>query len=359
MMRNGLEWITERARLDEVADDWDRLAAGRFRPFLDSSWFRCWWDAFGDGRSLEVCVLRRSGQMVGIFPLRRKGTTLSGLANDHSPVFAPVAADADALAALVAGVLKRCSVLKLEGLPASSEALAELHRGTDTSRKRVIAQPWHASPFTDTRGELANLRSARRQAWRETERRRRKLIREHDTEFRLMDHPRDVNVELAAGLEVEASGWKGRAKTAILSSPDTAGFYISLAAVLHSRGELRFSTVTCDRRLVAFDLALVHDRRYFLLKTAYDESYRSLSPGLVLRLAVIERCFEVGLEAHEFLGPDMAWKRLFATGTREHTALDAYSRRPIPTLRYEYRRQLRPWMRRAYRAAQSVYASER
>ena len=55
---------------------------------------------------------------------------------------------------------------------------------------------------------------------------------------------------------------------------------------------------------MALDLSLLHNDRLWLLKTGFDESYRRLVPGLVLRLSIIERSFELGLSGHELLGDD-------------------------------------------------------
>jgi CelD/BcsL family acetyltransferase involved in cellulose biosynthesis len=99
--------------------------------------------------------------------------------------------------------------------------------------------------------------------------------------------------------------------------------------------------------VVAFDLALLHAGRLHLLKTGYDEALRSLSPGLALRRAVIERCFELGLEAHELLGDDMPWKRLFATSERRHRRFGTFGARPVPLARYAHRRGM-PALRRLY-----------
>ena len=180
-------------------------------------------------------------------------------------------------------------------------------------------------------------------------RRARKMAREHAVELRTVAPPEAFEEELEAGLRLEASGWKGQEGTAILSSPAMASFYRDIARDALERGELRFSTLRLDGRLVAFDLAVLSQRRYFLLKTAYDESVRRLAPGLVLRRAVIERCFELDLLAHEFLGIDMPWKQLFATDTRLHVRWRSYERRPLPIARYAYRGVLRPAVKRAVR----------
>ncbi len=90
--------------------------------------------------------------------------------------------------------------------------------------------------------------------------------------------------------------------------------------------------------MVAFDFTLLVNRRLYLLKTGHDEEFGKLRPGLVLRLAVIERCFELELAAHELLGERSAWKAMFATAERAHLRLSVYARRPVPLGRYVYRR---------------------
>ena len=71
-----------------------------------------------------------------------------------------------------------------------------------------------------------------------------------------------------------------------------------------------------DGHWAAFDLCLLYGDRLYLLKTGYDERFRRLAPGLVMRLSIVERCFELGIDAHELLGDEAEWKRKFATGER-------------------------------------------
>jgi CelD/BcsL family acetyltransferase involved in cellulose biosynthesis len=354
-MGERVEWITDSSRLVDLSAEWDALAEGPLEPFLSSYWFRCWWEAFGGGHALRSCALWRDSRLAGVFPLRGSGERrLAALANDHSPIFQPLAADEAALEALVEAALDSSWQLDVESVPAAGPALPVLERTARRKRWLRVVESLFASPLVATGGDFARYREPRKHRWREIERRGRKLRREHQTEFRLIADPHDLDRELEAGLQLEASGWKGAAGTAILASASTAGFYRSLARALHRRGELRLSSLISDGEVIAFDLALEHGSRYFLLKTAYDERYRSLSPGLVMRLAVIERCFELGLESHEFLGADMEWKRLFATGAREQRAFRAYSVRPGPVARFAYRRGARPLLRRGYRLVRSA-----
>jgi hypothetical protein len=68
-----------------------------------------------------------------------------------------------------------------------------------------------------------------------------------------------------------------------------------------------------------------------------------------MRLSIVERCFELGLEAHELLGDDSEWKRKFATGERVHVDMLAYPHGPRGNVRRTYRARLRPVLKRAYR----------
>jgi CelD/BcsL family acetyltransferase involved in cellulose biosynthesis len=353
-MSEPVEWITEENRLLDLSAEWDALAEGPLQPFLSSSWFRCWWDAFGDGHDVRICAVWRDRRLAGVFPLRGDGEhRLAAMANEHSPVFRPLAADQRALTTLVEAALDSSRQLEIASVPATDPALPALELSARRKQRLRVIDSLPASPIVATGGDFGRYREQRKHRWREIERRGRKLRREHETQFRLVAEPAELDRELETGLQLEARGWKGEAGTAILASSSTAGFYRSLARTLHSRGQLRLSSLVSDDEVIAFDLALVHGSRYFLVKTAYDERYRSLSPGLVMRLAVIERCFELGLEAHEFLGGDAEWKRLFATGAREHRAFRAYSKRPLPLARFAYRSGARPLLRRGYRLVRS------
>jgi CelD/BcsL family acetyltransferase involved in cellulose biosynthesis len=342
------EWIEDPARIAAIGHAWDELASLSPAPFSRQAWFSAWWQRFGRGR-LATCVLWDDGELVAGFPLRARSRRLFALANTETPAFRPVARDADSLARVSAAVVSAAPVLEVANLPMNGPAHEALDAASVRARRLNATVVHYGSPLTGTTGTFAAYRAERKDRWKEIERRARKMAREHAVELRTVAPPEAFEEELEAGLRLEASGWKGQEGTAILSSPAMASFYRDIARDALEHGELRFSTLRLDGRLVAFDLAVLSQRRYFLLKTAYDESVRRLAPGLVLRRAVIERCFELDLLAHEFLGIDMPWKQLFATETRLHVRWRSYERRPLPIARYAYRGVLRPAVKRAVR----------
>lgn len=347
-MAERVEWIEDGGRFDAISPAWDDLSNHDPSPFAGPRWYGPWWRAFGNGRRLALCALWRDDRLVGVLPLLAARGRLEAMANEHTPRLRPAARDPEALTALIrAAVDASAGVLELHPL-AEEEAMLAL-REAEAPRRLVLVERGHTSPIVEVTGDFADYRTARQGAWRDVERRRRKLQRECDVRFDLAVAPDDVDRDMDAALVVEGSGWKGREGTAIGSSRVTARFYREVARAFHESGELRFSRLHIDGRLAAVDLALTRGDRYFLLKTGYDESFRRVGPGLVLRLAVVERCFEMGLH-HEFLGEEANYKRLFATGARDHLVLRLYRRRPLAATRWVYRRSARPLLKRAFRA---------
>jgi CelD/BcsL family acetyltransferase involved in cellulose biosynthesis len=314
------------------------------------AWFEAWWNAFGQGGELRICVAWRGKELGAVLPLHaRTRHRLEAMANwQVTPVFTPLTRDGRALETVAAAALAESSVLEMWGVPAHSDTLAGFGAAAARAKRILSIDQGEIQPITNTRGAFDDYRQTMKHGWREIERRRRKLLREHDASFKLIDTGGDWDQELDRGLTLEVKGWKGDRRTAVLSSDLTERFYRSIVRDLHERGEFAPSSLWVDGRMVAFDLALVHDSRYYLLKTAYDEELREHGPGLSLRLSVIERCFELGLDAHEFLGLDMPWKRLFSTDEREHRVLRAYARRPLPLLQLSVRRGAPAAARSAY-----------
>ena len=192
----------------------------------------------------------------------------------------------------------------------------------------MIADPARVARSSTRRGTYEDWRAGSRPRWgAPLERFRRKMAAR--PRGRALDRraaPDDLDAELARGFAVEASGWKGESGTAILSDERTMIFYREVAKRFAERGELRLSRIVLDGHWAAFDLCLLYRDRLYLLKTGYDERFRRLAPGLVMRLSIVERCFELGIDAHELLGDEAEWKRKFATGERAHVGFHAYER---------------------------------
>lgn len=346
MVSESIEWVCSVERFAAIKADWDRLADLEQTPFVRHGWLASWWDAFGNGR-LRICALWDDGVLAAVFPLHATPSGLAGLTNEHTPRFAPLSRGRRELERVVEEVLDQSLDLVVEALPGDHPALEVLAERCASRGRRLLVMPQHTSPIAETAEYAARLSS---KTARELGRLRRKMQREHRAELSMLTRPSELEPELQRGFEVEASGWKGKRGTAILSSPRTDRFYRLMARSFHDEDRLRTSTIVLDGHVAAFDLCLLDNGRVYGVKFGYDERFRRLAPGLVLQHSEIERCCELGLDAFELLGDDEQYKRRFATAKRPHYSLRAYTGGPVSLARYGYHRAVRPVLRRTYRS---------
>jgi CelD/BcsL family acetyltransferase involved in cellulose biosynthesis len=352
-----IEWIATLTRFAELAPEWSAILPDDATPFDLHPWYLAWWRAFAGDAELALCTARRDGELAGVFPLARSNGDIRALANVHTPSFRPLARDQETLDRLVEAAIENGGSrgFELVALPQDDPSVARLTAGAQDASLLSLIEPAYASPTVETVGDVERWRAESKRRWgAPLERFRRKMGREYDTDFAIVVAPDDLEAELDDGFRVEASGWKGQAGTAIVSDPATESFYREISQAFEQRGELRLSRIGLDGRTVAFDLCILHDGRLYLLKTGFDEDFRRLAPGLVMRLSIIERCFELSLRSHELLGGESEWKAKFETGKRPHVNLRTFRRSPPGLARYTYRTKLRPRLKRAYRRIKRV-----
>jgi CelD/BcsL family acetyltransferase involved in cellulose biosynthesis len=336
----NVRWIGELAELETIAPQWDALAAVDPTPFSLSAWYLAWWDGYGADRDLRVCTVWEDGELVALLPLCERGGRLEAMANEESCVVRPLARDTETLRLLAeATATERYDLMEIRRLPEGDEAIEALAAAARASGRLSIVEPDITSPIVDTTGTLDEYRQATRGKWHRNLRRLyRKLLRDHDARLSLIEAPGNLESELTEGFEVESSGWKRAAGSAILSRPENEVYYRSLGRRFHDRGELRLSSISVGGRMIAWDLAILRRNRLYSPKSGYLEEFRQYGPGLILELATIEHCFELGIEAHELLGADDEYKLRFSTSERRHRYFRAFPRRPMPALRYAWRR---------------------
>jgi CelD/BcsL family acetyltransferase involved in cellulose biosynthesis len=86
-------------------------------------------------------------------------------------------------------------------------------------------------------------------------------------------------------LELEHSGWKGSAGTALASHHATAGLFREALAGAASRGQLERLALWLDDQPVAMLATFLSSPGAFSYKTAFDERFARFSPGVLLQRA--------------------------------------------------------------------------
>ncbi|MDQ6835980.1 MAG: GNAT family N-acetyltransferase, partial [Actinomycetota bacterium] len=344
---SSVQWLRGEAALESIVPAWRAISDD---PFTSPEWLLSWWHAFGAGRALLAAALWRGEKLAALAVLTSDGDRLLTPTNEHTPHYDIAAIDEAARAQILRALLhSRYRAVVLDALPDTSRTTAWLR--AHTAGRHLASRRRHVSPFVDTSVSKDAFRAVSQPRWKAPlDRYRRKMERENGASFHLLQAPENLDRLLDAGFAIEASGWKGEAGTAIISDPATNSFYRSLAHQYAATGELAVSWLSFGDEMVAFDLAFVVGGRVYGVKSGFDERHRRLAPGLVLRLAIIERGIELGLATHELLGDDADWKRKFASGDRAHTELRLYRRGPAGTASWVYWAATRPALQSAYLA---------
>jgi CelD/BcsL family acetyltransferase involved in cellulose biosynthesis len=337
-----IEWVTDAQRFAALGREWDRLTSGSLSPFGDHCWFAAWWEHFGIGE-LRVCVLGENGELRAALPLFLHRGRLNALANYHTPRFSVAASDHSAMETVV----REAFSLPVSEVAVQPVALSDqLHEAVDHAsargRRRLLVEPLYSSPYVELDGDFESFMRGREQRLKGNLRRWHKLNREQRVRFRFEDSIEDLETELERGYAIEASGWKGERKTAILCSPQTRGFYTAIARAYHDRGQLRLAWLEIDGELAAFSFCLQRSQHLYCLKLGIEERLRRYAPGVLTDYATLEHCFGLGLERYDFLGADEPYKRYFATGATDVVRLRSYRRRSAASVRYLTRRYGRP-----------------
>ena len=318
---------------DDLAAAWDDLAdrVGA-APFARPGWLLAWAEA--TGLSLEALTAWQGPRLVGVLPVAGDGRHLRTPADWHTPWLEAVADGPDAhqaLSAALAGAGRpRVTVdFVLAGEPTAEAAASALSAaGYRLSPRTRLESPYVrvAGPWE---GYLASLSTHRRS---ELRRRARRLEGAGAVSREVHEGGERLSALLDEAITLESAGWKGTAGTAIASDPALAAFYRRVAGWAAERGWLRLAFLRLDGRALAFDLALEAGGRHFLLKTGYDPAFTSFSPGLLLRLHMLERAFAAGMASYEFCGAAEPWKLEWAPATRPVLAIEAFSPTPAGAL---------------------------
>jgi CelD/BcsL family acetyltransferase involved in cellulose biosynthesis len=308
-----------------VAHEWDEFAERtEAPPWLRAAWVSAWWRAFGEGE-LEILVLRRDGRTAALLPLVHRRGALASPTNWHTPDFRLVAEDAEAKRALVETLFgsrrRRISLGFIDPDDADACRPVAAARGY-----RLLERTLENPPYVTTEGDRsAYEQTLDRHIRSETRRRRRRLGELGDLQFAVEDGRTRLDELLEEGFRVEASGWKGEAGTAIVSSEETRRFYTEIARFCAERGWLGLAFLRLDGRPIAFQLLIEHGGVTSQLKGGFDEDYRKYAPGTLLLQDLIARAFAGDAHRYEFLGAEEAFKLEWATATHDRRSLQAFA----------------------------------
>jgi CelD/BcsL family acetyltransferase involved in cellulose biosynthesis len=313
-----------------------------------------------------LVTARRGGRLVAVLPLIKEVAMVRGMparklrsaGNAHTCRYDLVHAseDVDEITAAVWQVLVSESgwdVLELENVPAGG-ALMRLAQHARRAACATHEAPALTPPFLDlgaSEGDFARVMERVDAKFRANLRRRRRKL-EGRAAVTLISS-RQVDARLERFYALERAGWKGAERSAIACDGATRAFYDEVARLGERFGYLSLYSLDSGGVTVAMFYGLEHRGRYYLLKTAYDETLGECSPGQLLTHDVLRELVARGCVEFDFLGGLMDWKRDWAPSLRALNDLHIF-RGPAGRALHALCFRLRPAVARAVRKVRSV-----
>jgi hypothetical protein len=320
--------VHEFGAIENEAQRWDLLAEESNSPMHQYAWVKACTSAFGADCKLQLIVIG-SDQPGALGPLVMRGRRLNrmeclGVDELYEPTDFPHS-DPASLSCLVEALVELRRPLLLRRILADSPVLAAL-RTAFQSRGMLLTRPATGYPWISLDPSWMEpeqkLSASRRSSLRRAQRKAHEI---GPVEFQVISpKPHDLPSLLGDTLRVEASSWKGRSGSALLSDPDRRRFYEQYAKIASEKGILRLCFMRIGGHPAATQLAVESDGGFWLLKVGYDEAFARCSPGNLLMVETLRYAASRGLRTYEFLGSAEPWTQAWTDKVRPCLSVWAY-----------------------------------
>jgi CelD/BcsL family acetyltransferase involved in cellulose biosynthesis len=293
----------------EMSPAWDDLAAHASEPniFLERWFMEASLKHLPHPDGLRIAFVSDGGQLIGVaafFMARRYGRMIlrhvQSWSHYHSFLGAPLVRkdrEADFWTALITAIDGEDwadGLIHFNGLVEHDRvhaglvaAMRKLGRSCDIvhrSERALLKHGLDAQSYYET-----HMRKKKR---KEIGRLRARLAELGNVRFNIAKDEAGIAQHAAQFLSLEEAGWKGKAGSALASSPDTEAFFLDLIAGGSAANRVEMLRLCLDEKPIAMMVNFLALPGSFSYKIAFDEDYARFSPGVLIQLenlSVLER----------------------------------------------------------------------
>jgi CelD/BcsL family acetyltransferase involved in cellulose biosynthesis len=320
-----IEMIKGMEGLVQYEKKWNRLCekSGQSLPVNSYAWM----SSFFEHRLKEKesnCTLFawRQGELIGALPLVLSRANIFGTAfhiartpgDEHTipPDIAVVGgAEEETIPLLLNRAIESIPHLlsiEMNHLRADSPTLRSLSR--NGAEYRILDQSDGLASYIPIDGDFEKFRAGLSKNFRHNlSKQARKLNKLSGVRYVTVWGTDGLEENLKKFMVIEAAGWKGRERTAILNFPDLVAFYSTLTGRLGEEEWLEWEFLHGEDRVLAANLTVRFKRKLGLWKIAYDEKYAECAPGNILFERLFKDSFEKGEIGEIDLITDMEWHK--------------------------------------------------
>ncbi len=326
-----IETYTDRSGFDALAGEWnDLLKRSAFDTlFLTWEWQRTWWEHLGEGDLFLITVRDNQGHLIGIAPLYRtvsaggeRKLNIVGCVevSDYLDIIIAQGYEREVYSTLLdyldsnnepsnaetAGwdVAELCNIPEIS--PAH-QALAEMAVEHGYQFRTIVED---VCPVIDLPATWdAYLASLDKKQRHEIRRKMRRIEREADVHWYIVDQSRDLAEEIEAFIALHQ---KSSADKDDFMDEQMKGFFRAVARVLQPPGWLQLAFIEVDGQKAAAMLNFDYADTILVYNSGYDPQHRAhLSPGIVLLAYCIRYAIELGRARFDFLRGSEPYKYRF------------------------------------------------
>jgi CelD/BcsL family acetyltransferase involved in cellulose biosynthesis len=295
--RSGSVQLLAPSEAIAFADEWRALAAHSVEDnhfFLPDVVLAAAGDFAADVRVLAV--RGRGGRLIALAPatLTRLGRIAPALrvwSHHFGPFGVPLVADGD-LDEAASLLVQAATTLIVPDLPVDgpvARAIAQAAKRAGRAVQIAEAHQRAALARTTARGDLrASLPTRRR---KEFARQLRRLAELGPVALESVTAPDALAAAFEEFLALEAAGWKGRGRTAIVSSLPVAAFARAVVQSRAAEAGVRIDALRLAGKPVAMVVSFLAGTSAWTWKIAFDEAFARFSPGAQLMLDLPSRLF--------------------------------------------------------------------
>ena len=310
---------------------WDDLVEhGKLDVSASYVWTIALWESHLKKKNMNIILVENGTDILGIFPVFLKKKTMRKLPittvcpvaslfcihNDlvvHKPTHDILSVFFEGLKSISGS--RKWNVMEIPSVVVGGVTDLMLKSFLSVNGYKYIVSKGPVSPFirTENLSWEEYLKSLKKKA-RGNFKRKQNIIRREGTTIikQISDHDEILNIIT----RVENRSWKHRSGSAIVDKEHQMTFYKLLMKNFGSR--FIFFALFFNDKPICFSMGLLYRNRYYSLKTSYDSDYKKVSPGIVLRLNLLQYCFDNKFYEFDFSGEDEQWKKEFTIDYREH-----------------------------------------
>ena len=347
--------------INEIEDPWRALCreCADDEPFYTPEWIAAHVRAFSPGATLSIVIATLDGQFLFILPLIKKWHTFQGVpvrtlsspTNSHSCRFDAVrrlGTEGDSAVRAAWNHLRSRSdwdLLSLRETPDGGTVAAlvdaaesdDLHTAGIAMRSNPLIRIPKDAESLQRLPTNSRLRGKLRHVRRELEQR-------GTLRLRRVSRPR--REEMDKFYELEASGWKGEERSAILAKTSTRQFYTEITKNAGQLNYLSMYFLELDDQLLAAHLGLSYRRTYYSPKLAYNEAFKEFAPGHLIISEILKDLATRGIDTYDITGPDDEWKMRWTNEVRPRFQQLIFNKGILGQMAHSVGLRMKPWAKR-------------